>query len=75
VRDACVVGRPDGELGEVPVAFIVGEPDKAEVETFLAQKGLAHYKWPVAVWHLKELPLSGPGKVDRKTLREDARRL
>jgi acyl-CoA synthetase (AMP-forming)/AMP-acid ligase II len=75
VRDACIVGRPDGDLGEVPVAFIVGTPDKSEVDRFLAEKGLARYKWPAAVRQLAELPLSGPGKVNRKVLREDARNL
>lgn len=73
VRDACVVARPDPELGEVPVAFIVGDLDKDQVERFLAERGLARYKWPVAIHTLEELPLSGPGKVNRKSLREHAR--
>jgi long-chain acyl-CoA synthetase len=73
VRDACVVGRPDAELGEVPVAFIVGKLDKGGLDRFLEERGLAHYKWPEAVYSVEELPLSGPGKVNRKVLREDAR--
>jgi acyl-CoA synthetase (AMP-forming)/AMP-acid ligase II len=72
VRDACVVGRPHTELGEVPVAFIVGAADKDEVERFLQERGLARYKWPEAVYVVEELPLSGPGKVNRKALREHA---
>ncbi|HET7339487.1 MAG TPA: class I adenylate-forming enzyme family protein [Candidatus Dormibacteraeota bacterium] len=75
VRDACVVGRPDAELGEVPVAFIVGDADKEQIQHFLRERGLAHYKWPVAVERIDELPLSGPGKVNRKSLREHARNL
>lgn len=75
VRDACVVGRPDSELGEVPVAFIVGDAGKEQLDGFLSERGLAHYKWPVAVHRVEELPLSGPGKVDRKSLREHARAL
>lgn len=75
VRDACVVGRPHAELGEVPVAFIVGTADKEELDTFLEERGLAHYKWPEAVVSLDELPLSGPGKVNRNALREHAREL
>jgi acyl-CoA synthetase (AMP-forming)/AMP-acid ligase II len=79
VADACVVGRPDPELGEVPVAFIVPRDGSGitrdEVQRFLGDRGLAHYKWPVAVRGLTELPLSGPGKVDRKSLREHARDL
>jgi long-chain acyl-CoA synthetase len=73
VLDACVVGRPDAELGEVPVAFIVGHADKDELDRFLNERGLAHYKWPEAVYGVDELPLSGPGKVNRKALRENAR--
>ena len=38
----------------------------------LEDRGLAHYKWPVAVYGVDELPLSGPGKVNRKSLRETA---
>ncbi|HKW58892.1 MAG TPA: class I adenylate-forming enzyme family protein [Candidatus Dormibacteraeota bacterium] len=72
VADACVVGRPHAELGEVPVAFIVGQVDKSELHRFLEQRGLAHYKWPEEVITLDELPLSGPGKVNRKSLREMA---
>ena len=72
VRDACVVGRPDPELGEVPVAFVVGPVDKPELDRFLGERGLARYKWPAAVHRVDELPLSGPGKVNRRSLRETA---
>ena len=72
VRDACVVGRPHAELGEVPVAFIVGDAAKEDLDRWLEERGLAHYKWPVVVYGVKELPLSGPGKVNRKSLREMA---
>ena len=72
VRDACVVGRPHAELGEVPVAFVVGDAVKDDLDQLFEQRGLAHYKWPVAVINVVELPLSGPGKVNRKSLREMA---
>jgi acyl-CoA synthetase (AMP-forming)/AMP-acid ligase II len=75
VRDACVVGRPHAELGEVPVAFILGDADKDQIDRFLDQQGLARYKWPVAVTRVDEMPLSGPGKVNRTSLRERARNL
>jgi len=73
VVDVCVVARPDGELGEVPVAFVVGELTQEQLATFLAARGLARYKWPESVIRVDELPLSGPGKVNRKALREHAR--
>jgi acyl-CoA synthetase (AMP-forming)/AMP-acid ligase II len=72
IADACVVGRAHAELGEVPVAFIVGDVDKPELDRFLEQRGLARYKWPEEVVIVDELPLSGPGKVNRKALREMA---
>ena len=75
VVDACVVARPDSELGEVPVAFVVGSAGKADIDALLDERGLARYKWPVAVYSIQELPLSGPGKVNRKVLREHARTL
>ena len=70
VIDVCVVGRPHPELGEVPVAFLVGELTQEQLEGFLRERGLARYKWPDAIYRLDELPLSGPGKVNRKSLRE-----
>jgi len=75
VVDVCVVGRPDPDLGEVPVAFIVGDLAEEELDRFLTERGLARYKWPERIHHLDELPLSGPGKVNRKVLSEHARAL
>ena len=74
IADACVVGRAHPELGEVPVAFVVARSriTKDEVDRFLEERGLARYKWPEDVVVVGELPLSGPGKVDRKSLREMA---
>jgi long-chain acyl-CoA synthetase len=75
VIDVCVVGRPDPDLGEVPVAFVVGELTQEELDRFLNERGLARYKWPESIHRLDELPLSGPGKVNRKMLSENARAL
>jgi long-chain acyl-CoA synthetase len=74
VLDACVVGRRHPELGEVPVAFIVarGEPRALpdSVRAYLDQRGVARYKWPEELCVVAELPVRGPGKVDRVLLRE-----
>ena len=75
VVDVCVVGRPHPDLGETPVAFVVGELTQDELDRFLEQRGLARYKWPEKVHLLDELPLSGPGKVNRRVLSEHARAL
>ena len=73
VADVCVVGKPDRELGERAVAFVVPRnparpPDLAALKTFLETQGMARYKWPEEVRLVAEIPLSGPGKVDRRAL-------
>lgn len=74
VLDACIVGRPDRELGERVQAFVVVRRRLGldDLRVHLAALGLARYKWPEFVELLDELPLSGPGKVDRRSLRERA---
>jgi acyl-CoA synthetase (AMP-forming)/AMP-acid ligase II len=76
VADVCVVGRPDRELGERVIAFVVPRagalPTLEQLRQFLAAQGLARYKWPEFIELLSEIPLSGPGKVDRRALRERA---
>lgn len=72
VRDACVVGRPDADLGERAVAFVVGSLTLDEVRRHLEARGVARYKWPEFLELVPELPLKGPGKVDRRLLKERA---
>ncbi|MBV8162442.1 MAG: long-chain fatty acid--CoA ligase, partial [Acidimicrobiia bacterium] len=61
VRDVAVVGVPDVRLGEVPVAFVVGEFDEAELAG-LCREHLVAYKVPVAFVAVDELPRSEVGK-------------
>jgi acyl-CoA synthetase (AMP-forming)/AMP-acid ligase II len=73
IADVCLVGRPDRDLGERAVAFLVARdptlpPDLDLVKSFLESEGMARYKWPEEVRPIAEIPLSGPGKVDRRTL-------
>ena len=72
VRDVAVVGRPDRELGERAMAFVVGDLSLEELRTHLAARGVAKYKWPESLSLLPELPLSGPGKPNRRALKEMA---
>jgi acyl-CoA synthetase (AMP-forming)/AMP-acid ligase II len=73
VHDACVVGRPDADLGERAAAFVVAAPDGAptleELRGHLERAGLARYKWPESVHIIGSLPLGTTGKVDRQALR------
>jgi acyl-coenzyme A synthetase/AMP-(fatty) acid ligase len=69
VRDAAVVGLPDARLGEVPVAFVVGEATNEELET-LCREHLVPYKVPVAFHRVDSLPRSEVGKIMRRQLAE-----
>lgn len=77
VQDVCVVGRPDEDLGERAVAFVVPapgeEPTLDDLTTYLEEAGLTRYKWPETLHLLDALPHGATGKVDRKSLREQAR--
>ena len=67
VRDVAVVGAPDERLGEVPVAFVVGDADPAELES-LCRENLVPYKVPADFVFVDELPRSEVGKVLRREL-------
>ena len=67
VREAAVVGLPDARLGEVPVAFVVGDAPDAESYR-LCREHLVPYKIPVVFRHVHELPKSEVGKVLRREL-------
>jgi long-chain acyl-CoA synthetase len=67
VREVAVVGVPDERLGEVPVAFIVGDAPDEELER-LCRDNLVAYKIPVAFRRVGALPRSEVGKVLRRAL-------
>ncbi|MFZ0664257.1 MAG: long-chain fatty acid--CoA ligase [Acidimicrobiales bacterium] len=67
VKEAAVVGVQDPRLGEVPIAFIVGDATTDELES-LCRKHLSAYKIPVAFERVESLPRSEVGKVLRKKL-------
>jgi long-chain acyl-CoA synthetase len=73
VIGAAVIGRPDPEAGELPVAFVVapgiGEPDVAALmEAVNAQ--VLPYKRLRELHLVDEIPVSAAGKVLKRTLRE-----
>jgi O-succinylbenzoic acid--CoA ligase len=71
VRDACVVGLPDAEWGEAVVALVVpaGEPREADELRAAVRAELGAASTPKRVEYAAELPLRGPGKIDRAAVR------
>ena len=78
IVQACVVPVPDEIKGEEPVAYVVPADgaalDEDEVKRYALAKAPA-YLHPRMVLFAKALPLAGPGKIDRKMLTTEARRL
>ena len=75
VAMAGVVGRPDPKSGEEVVAFVSLHPgQEATPEELIAfaKERIGGYKYPREV-HIGEVPLTPVGKVDRKSLRAQAR--
>ena len=72
IAAAAVVGRPDNELGEVPVAFVVrscGSQLSAGQVLALFDGRVAPYKRPRDVIFLDAMPRTPVGKPAKKTLR------
>ena len=70
VSEASVVGVPDDRLGEVPVAFLVGDPVDAEQLVAHCREHLVPYKVPADFRWIDALPRSEVGKVLRRELVE-----
>ena len=74
VIDAAVIGIPQDDFGEQPLAFVVAAPDagltEAGIEEFLTGR-LASYKWPRRYAFVDELPVSAVGKVLKTELRAE----
>ncbi len=72
VRDAAVVGMPDEDYGEVPLAYVVPEtgtePGTAELLAHVAGL-LAPYKRPRRVEFIEQVPRNPAGKIIKKLLR------
>jgi len=71
ITDAAVIGVPDGEAGEVPMAFITAAnpPSLAEVQAFLEPQ-IAHYKQIKHLDIMDQIPKSASGKILRRLLRD-----
>ena len=72
IRDAAVIGKPDDEAGEVPIAFVViTDPalNETQIKDYMAST-LAHYKKIHKVHFVDEIPKSPSGKILRRLLRQ-----
>ncbi|MET8851429.1 AMP-binding protein [Amycolatopsis sp. NPDC004625] len=71
VAAAAVVGRPDTEVGELPVAFVVprGELNAAELMAAVNEKVLP-YKRLREIHVVEQIPVSAAGKVLKRELRQ-----
>jgi acyl-CoA synthetase (AMP-forming)/AMP-acid ligase II len=76
VRECGVVGRPDAEAGEIPVAFVALRDGfvsckkmEEELSTFVADR-LTRYKQPREVHFVEVVPKTASGKILRRELRQ-----
>jgi len=69
-----VVGKPDEQQGEVPIAFVQLRHDEPNIEQILRKVCLDHlarYKLPkIFICSTEPLPTTATGKVDKKQLRK-----
>ena len=72
---AAVIAMPDAMLGEKACAYLALRDgvrfDLATMRSFLAERGVAQYKWPERVELVRELPLTNVGKIKKSELRAD----
>ena len=66
IREVAVVAVPDDRLGELPVAFVVGETG-ADLEA-VCRRHLIPYKVPARFEWVEQLPRSEVGKILRREL-------
>lgn len=73
IQDACVVGIPDQEWGEIVTVAIQTNESNIKIESikeFCLNAGLAKYKLPRALYRIDSMPTTISGKVSRQLVRD-----
>jgi long-chain acyl-CoA synthetase len=72
VREAAVIGEPDGDRGEAVVAFVVpsDEPPTPEAVRDFCRAHLAEFKVPRRVTIARDLPRGPTGKILKRALKD-----
>ncbi len=72
IADAAVIGLPDDEAGELPIAFVIATDPAPSVEDIKAHlaKTLSPYKQVHQVNFVESIPKSASGKILRRVLRD-----
>ncbi|XP_018320082.1 4-coumarate--CoA ligase 1 [Agrilus planipennis] len=74
ITDAAVVGLPNEEAGELPVAFVTKRKNAKvtakEIENFVADKVSNYKKLRGGVYFIDQIPRNPSGKILRRLLRE-----
>ncbi|ORA34907.1 acyl-CoA synthetase [Mycobacterium aquaticum] len=68
VVEACIVGAPDPDWGEIVVAFVVGDVDAGALDAHLLER-IARFKRPKRYEFVDALPKNSYGKVLKRELR------
>ena len=73
IADAAVIGVPDDDAGEVPMAFVVssaGAAQDADAIRAALRLRLTGYKVPTKIEFIDAIPKSAAGKILRRVLRD-----
>ncbi|KAM7361561.1 luciferin 4-monooxygenase isoform 1-T2 [Cochliomyia hominivorax] len=74
IKDAAVIGKPDEEAGELPMAFVVKQANvqlsEQDVIDFVAERASPAKKLRGGVMFVDEIPKNPSGKILRRVLRD-----